>query len=269
MKTFTVFALAILGAALALASANEPAKDDKAAKYAEFSKLIHQMVVKQMPKVYEDTSGWGQTIPLKEPLRLPGLRTYIKKGNRVELPHGLWRKIRVSMNDPAKDLRIQVKDFKAVDAKTYRLVLDSDSSVRTRIEAQHWQKGLALAGVNGKADVRVVLSMDCDVIISLDTKKFPPELKVEPKVTRLSVDLKDFVLREVSMARLGLILEGEKAKEWGDQFKDILKAAVKSSEPKIKDYANQAIAKSIREGKATLTGSGLLQLLGAGEKDKK
>lgn len=256
----------ILSAALIVATADEPARDAKPDQYAEFSKLIHQMVVKQIPKVYEDSSAWGKTIPLTEPLRLPGLRTYIKKGDKVELPHGLWRKVRVWMDNPDKDLRIQVKDLKKLDAKSFRLVVDSESAVRTEVEAKHWQKGLTLAGFSGKADVAVAMSMDCDIAIAL-TSNF--ELKVEPKITRLNIDLKDINLREVSTLRLGVILEGEKAKEFGGQFKDILQAAVKTAEPTVKDHANQAIAKSIREGKGTFGAASLLKLLGSGEKAKK
>lgn len=261
-----VSAVTVLWLSLLVATADEPVKDVKPDQYAEFSKLIHQMAVKQMPKVYEDDSGWGRTIPLTEPLRLPGLRTYIKKGDKVELPHGFWKKVKVWMNDPNKDLRIQVKDFKQLDAKSLRLVVDSESAVRTQIEAQHWQKGLALAGFAGKADLTVFMSMDCDVAISL-TKNF--EFKVDPKITRLNMDLKDITLREVSTPRLGVILEGDTAKEFGGQFKEILQMAAKSAEPKVKDLANQAIAKSIREGKGTLGAAGLLKLLGNGEKGKK
>jgi hypothetical protein len=256
----------IIFATLVVAAADEPVQDAKPDQYADFSRLIHQMVVKQMPKVYEDDSSWGKTIPLTEPLRLPGLRTYIKKGDKVELPHGLWKKVRVWMNDPDKDLRIQVKDFKKLDAKTFRLVVDSESDVRSQIDAQHWQKGLALAGFAGKADLTVAISMDCDVGVSL-TSNF--ELKIDPKITRLNMDLKDVLLREVSTPRLGVVLEGEKAKEFGGQFKEILQIAAKSAEPKVKDLANQAIAKSIREGKGTLGAAHLLKLLGNGEKAKK
>ncbi|MBM4067883.1 MAG: hypothetical protein FJ271_02920 [Planctomycetes bacterium] len=260
-----MFVVAVVVAARADERARDDIKDNPD-KFADFSKVIHGMVVKQMPKVYEDKSAWGQTIPLKEPLRLPNLRTYVKKGNKVELPHGLWRKVRVRMDDPQRDLKIKVRDFKAIDAKTYRVVVDSESAVRTEIEAQHWQKGLTLVGFKGKADCVVAVSLDCDVSIALDPKTFA--LKVDPKVTRLNLDLKDFTLREVGTVRLGQVLEGEQAKAFGDQFKDLLQTAVKASEPRVKDYANKTIAKSIEEGKGTLGGAGLLKFLGNAPKDK-
>lgn len=263
VRALLILCLILLGL-LTDSRADAPAKTDDAEKYAEFSKLIHGMVVKQMPKVYEDASAWGQTIPLKDPLRLPNLRTYIKKGNKVELPHGLWRKVRVWMDNPARDLLIKVTDFKSIDARNHRMSVDTQSAVHTQIEAQHWQKGLALVGFNGKADAVINVSLDCDITISLEPKTF--QFKVEPKVTRLNLDLKDFVLREVATGRLGPILKDEGAKEFGDQFKELLQSAVKASEPRVKSYANQMIAKSIQEGKGTV---GLLKFFGAGAKDKK
>ena len=53
-----------------------PAAEDAKAQtpkqdYADFSRLIHKMVVKQLPKEFEDYSAWGQMVPLTEPVRFP------------------------------------------------------------------------------------------------------------------------------------------------------------------------------------------------------
>src|SRR4051812_31645525 len=96
----TFFATALLILAASWTSADEPAKEP-AKDYTEFSKLLHKMVVAQVPKYVEDNSGWGGTIPIPDKLRLPRLpRTRIKVGDREELPHGLWRKLRVTIDDP-------------------------------------------------------------------------------------------------------------------------------------------------------------------------
>jgi hypothetical protein len=249
------------------AAGDEPCKAD-AKDYAEFSKLLHQMVVSQLPKVIEDNSGWGQTVPIPDKLSLPKLRTRIKVGDKEELPHGLWRKIKVWMTEPAKDLQIRVRDFKSVDSKTYRLVVEADAVLHTDIDAQHWQKGLTLGGFNGQADVTLGLTLEFDVQVTLNTKKFPPELKIDPKVTDLKTDLKDFTLKQVSMKKLGLGLDGDKAKELGNQFKGILQDQLSKAEPAIKAKANEAIAKSLREGKGTMGAGELMKALSS-DKEKK
>src|SRR5438067_7323828 len=113
----TAFLIVILVFVPSALSAGEktPTKID----YAEFSKLVHHIVVKSLPKQFADTSGWGQTIPIPPKLSLPNLRKYVKVGDKLELPHGAWRRFKGSMEDPVKNLKINVKDFKALDDKTF------------------------------------------------------------------------------------------------------------------------------------------------------
>jgi hypothetical protein len=264
-------ALKLLGslsfvALVGLALADDNAKTGKPpgkADYADFSKLLQQFVVTKIPKMYEDTSGWGQTVPVPGKLRLAGLRTMVRVGDRMELPHGLWRKVKVSMKDPAKDLHITVLDVKRLNPKTVRVSVAVDATFSTAVQAQLWQKGLALPGFAGRAGATLGVLVDCDVTMDLVAAKFPPEFKVEPKVANLKMDLKEFDLQEVSTLRLGRVLEGERARDVGNQYKSMLQDLMHSAEPTVKDYANEAIAKSIREGKGTFGTGALFKMLGA------
>jgi len=151
--------------------------------------------VKQLPKDFEDASGWGQTIPVTEKLPFPGLRKFIKVGDKLEVPHGTWRRFKGKIEQPDKNLKIVVKDFKQIDGKNYRIVVDVDVIVLTHTEIQQWQKGLLLIGGQAAIDVNMTAAIVCDVCVSLDLKKFPPELKIEPKVKELDLDLVDFTVR--------------------------------------------------------------------------
>lgn len=245
-----------------LALSDEPAKDSSKPDYAEFSKLVHGLIVKQIPKEVQDDSGWGQTVPLPPKLTLPKLRNYVKVGDRIELPHGFWRKIKLTMADPAKDVKINVREFKPTDKKTYKVVLDAEAAARGWTETQHWQKGLQLVGFIAEADTVVKLAIDCEVAVSLDTKKFPPEVKVDPKVTGLKTEVKEFDLQYVKLRRLGTVLEGQQAKEAGEQFKGIVNDGLKVFEPQIRGLVNQAIAQSLKDGKGSLSAGELLKALG-------
>jgi hypothetical protein len=256
----------VLFAALFSVTAAGDNKSDKSPTkpdYAEFSKVLQKLIASKIPKMYEDTSGWGQTVPVPDRLRLAGLRTLVRVGNHMELPHGLWRKVKVTMKDPEKDLKISVRDVKRINPKNMRVTVAAEASFGTAVQAQLWQKGLALPGFAGRANATLGVLVDCDVTMELVANKFPPELKVEPKVAGLKMDLHDFTLQEVSTLRLGRVLEGERAKEVGNQYKGILQDLMHSAEPTVKDYANEAIAKSIREGKGTLSAAQLFKILGA------
>jgi hypothetical protein len=249
--------------ALVAAAPDDNGKTAKKPDYAEMSKMIQKLAADKMPRMIEDTSGWGQTVPIPEKLRAPGLRKTVRVGNRMELPHGLWRKVKVWMKDPAKDLRINVRDVQRLDPKTIRVTVDSQATFGTAVQAQLWQKGLALPGFAGKAGATIGVLLDCDVAMEFVTNKFPPEVKIVPKITKLKTDLRDFNLQEISTLRLGTILQGERAKEFGNKYKDILKDLMHSAEPMIKDYANDAIAQSLKEGKGTFGAAAVFKMLGA------
>src|SRR5262249_27440526 len=152
--------------------------------YADFSRLIHKMVVKELPKEFEDKIGWGQMVPLTEKLRFPNLpRARVRIGDKEGYPNGLWKRYKARIADPAKDLKINVREFSKVDSKTFRLAVDSEVLLAGEGEIQNWQKGLPLGRISAQADALVGLGMVFDVGVTLNTKKFPPDLNVEPKLT--------------------------------------------------------------------------------------
>ncbi len=223
--------------------------------YAAFSKIIHRVVVKQLPKEFEDASGWGKMIEVPANLPLAGLRKLVKVGDHLEAPHGTWRRFKGKIEEPDKNLKIVVKDFKKVNEKTYRVAVDVDATILCRGEVQQWQKGLMLIGAEAAADANVTAAVVCDIGVSLNVKKFPPELNIEPKVTELGLELVDVKVRG------GPILKGENGKALANDFKDVLRGAVKASEPLVKAEANRAIAESLREGKGAISAAAILEAL--------
>jgi hypothetical protein len=247
--------------ALLPAPAQEPVKAP-GIDYTELSRLIQKIAAAQAPKVIEDNSGWTGSVPLSTNLKLPRLkREMIKVGDRLELPHGIWHKEKVWLLEPEKTLAIRVRDLKPLDAKTYRLALDADVALHGQVEVQTWQKGLALVGFIAEADAFIGLNLEFEIGITLETKKFPPEIKVVPKVSELKTDLKDFALRQVTLRRLGTILEGETAREAGNQVKGYLQEAMRRYEPEFKERANETIARSLREGKGGFSADALFKAL--------
>ena len=263
MQPKLVAGMLLIPAFWTLASAGDPAKNEK---YAEFSKLINKIALKEIPNYIQDNTGWGQTMPIPPgKLRFANLRTTVKVKDHFEFPHGLWRKVKVWMKEPAKDLDIRVREFK-VDGKIIHISLDAVVTAETEIEAEHWQRGIFLWGFKGKAGPKIGVAVDCDVAIS--PGKSLLEVKVEPKVTSLKVDLKDLNLRELNTARLGKVAEGENAKALGNRYKDVLQDAIDYFKPTLEDYANQAIAQSLKEGRGTISLTELMKFTNSAPKKK-
>ena len=187
---------------------------------------------------------------------LPGLRTYVKVGDKLEVPHGAWQRFKGRLENPDKNLKIVVKDFKKNEGgKTYRLAADIDVTIFCQAEWQFWQKGLLLIGAESSADANFTAALVCDVGVTLDITKFPPEVTVEPKVAELGLNLVDIKPRQEP------ILKGEKGDALRRDLKEILRTLVKASEPLVKDYANQAIAQSLKDGKGAISAGAILKSL--------
>ena len=52
-------------------------------EYVEFSKLVHGIVVKELPKQFEDASGWGGMTEIPNNLPLMALRKTVKVGDKL------------------------------------------------------------------------------------------------------------------------------------------------------------------------------------------
>ena len=224
-------------------------------EYTAFSHLVHKIVVKQLPKEFEENSGWGQMIEVPANIRLAGLRKMVKVGDRLEAPHGAWRRFKGKIEDPDKNLKIVVKDFKKLDDRTYRITVDVEATILCHGEWQQWQKGLLLIGGEAIGDADFKAAIVCDVAVSPNFKKFPPELNIKPKVMELELDLVDLKIRD------GAVLKGERAKMLSSDLKDLMRSVVKASEPMVKEYANQAIVEGLKEGNGTISAGAILKAL--------
>jgi hypothetical protein len=259
-KAFSLGVLA-LGGLWSLAAGQEPAKVASKQDYTELSRMVHKMVAAQFPKVFEKDTGWGQTIPVPDKLRLQRLRTRVMVGGREELPHGLWRKVRAQVNDPEKDLTVRVRGLEKKEGSSYRLTLDVDAALSGEMEVQSWRKGLLLLNLIGQGDVVVGIALECDVAVALDPKQPLGKVKLTPKVVDLKMSLKEFTLRQVALRRLGPILEGEQARAAGEQLKGFLETQLRSLEAGMKDRFNEAIAQGLADGKGTVPVAEIMKAL--------
>ncbi len=225
--------------------------------YREFSKLIEQLVVKRLPGEVEDVTHWGTTIPIPPNLRLAGLRSYVKVGDHFEVPHGAWRRMKAKIERPDENLKIRVTEFRQLDDKNFRLALDADAKVFCQGEWQQWQKGLMLINGFAQADADFAIALVCDIGVAFEFKGFTPEIKLDPKVTELHVHVRDLRFRD---ARGGPV-EIEPGPALVEKLKGLLNDGIKLVEPQIKEYANEAIARGLRQSRGDISTAALLKAL--------
>jgi hypothetical protein len=253
----SMFALRMLFAGVVVSVFAVPAAvpAEEKSEYADLSNLIQKTLLAQLPKEIEDRSGWGKTIPIQPDMKLTVLHTRIKVGDKEELPHGAWVRNKMWFDDPAKDMQIAVREVRKTDARTTRVRLEAVVSAHLERERKLWNKGLGLPGLVTQADAKVQVDLDCDVVISLNAKAFPPEVVVEPKVTGCKIEIKEFELRKFG----GKTLDGERAHEISKEATVVLNELIRLNEDRIKDLANVVIARALKDGKGKFSAGGLLE----------
>jgi hypothetical protein len=227
---------------------------------ADLTRLIHRAIVAHMPGVYEDKSGWGHTIPLPERVILPRLkRTVVQVGDHMEVPDGSWRKVRLRLEDPDRDLHIHVRSFKRLGPMTYRVVVDADVAVRSEADLQQWRNGVALADLTARADVGLTVRVECDVTARLAAGKAPARLILEPEIKDLKLNLKEFTPKQVTFRRAGLTIGGGAVEAAGEEVRGAVQVMLRSMEPDVKQRAGEALARALKEGKDPLPAAEVLR----------
>jgi hypothetical protein len=250
MMNIRLAALGVMALLAAVARAQEP-KD-----YSELSRLIQQAAVEKCPKRFEDKSEWGRTIPPPPAVRMPRLRRAVVQVNgHDEFPDGTWKRTLVWLDDPAKDVSIRVLDVQQQETNRYRVKLGATVSFHGERERKRWKNGVQLFGLAVQADAKIAAELTCDVKITLDASKFPPDVVAEPKVVASRLELQEFDLN-----RVGNVLVGEPAHDLGNELKGLLQELVRMHEGEVKDYANAALAKALKGGQARIPATELLKL---------
>jgi hypothetical protein len=239
--------LVLVPATIHAQSVSKPAEPERPA--AQLENMIFKMVTAKLPEVHEDASGWGHTIPLPERVRAPRLRrTIIEVDGRPEVPDGTWRKVRLRIPDPARNLNIHVKNMEKVDLTNYRLKVDADVNLQVDADVQRWRNGILLADVDAHARVGLKVVVDCDIAARLDTAG----LQLEPDIKGLKLILRHLTPSRVTLRRAGVTLAGESLEAAAQEFKDHLQEVLRAKEPDITKRANEALKRAMRKDKDPL-----------------
>lgn len=227
---------------------------------AEVAKLLCKFVNEKLPKpfAFEDMSGWGKTVPDPGNLRATRLRrTWVQVGDRMELPNGIWTRTKIVIADPKQDIDIRIPAFRKMDDKKLDLQIEATVRLVGEREWKTWRYGIGLLpGITVQADVVVVITADCDVGVNVLKGKFPPEVEIAPAVRQVRLDIKEFAVRRIGP----VALLGDTSKSVSDDLRGFIEGMVKAKEMEAKDFANKAIAETLKDGKAKLSVTDLLKL---------
>jgi hypothetical protein len=245
--------LFLLGLATPLAAQPMPPAEDPA---AELNQLIHKAIAVRLPKVTEDDSGWGRTIPLPDKIRLPrARRTIVEVNGQPEVPDGTWIKTRLSVEDPDRDVKIHVRTFKRLSATSYRMTLEADVAFRSEADTQRWRNGLLLGDATVNADLSVRVFLDCEIAARVGATG----ITLVPDVKDLTLTLKEYTPHRVKLNRSGLSVEGDLVESLSDLLKSNVESQLRVKEANLKKTASESLAAVMKDRKNPLNPAAMLK----------
>ncbi len=216
------------------APARPPAMDEPAlGKW-----LLEHILYEALPTNYEDTKKWGTTKEVFDGwhTKADGLKISTKrKWKRVE--HGTWKRYRITMLDPAQNLRVRLDELQATGPGRTRAAVLVHTRVHAWGELQEWQRGIRLVGIGAEALADLELRMTVHVQGYLDSSKIPADLVLDPVVESAEIRMPSFKLTRVGKA------EGPIVRELGDGLEHLLDRLLADKNQELAARLNRQIEK--------------------------
>jgi hypothetical protein len=203
------------------------------------SRLGRLIALAAIPEQYENRKHWGMTAERWDGLiiRREGLRIETKRRMK-EVNHGTWKMYRVRLLDPEDEFLLQVDNLRQTPDKQAACDITVIARLAVFGRISQWEKGIQLYSLSADAQARVRLQMACTFQLSLDPTRHPPDVVVEPAVTKAEVELIDFRLQRLSD------LHGPLVKQLGRGMRKIVEDRLQDQQPSIPEKINRQIAKN-------------------------
>ena len=203
----------------------------------EFQQLITRLAREHLPDKYEKTKNWGKTTRVfdgwkweRDGLRLETRRRF-KDAN-----DGAWRKYSIRLLDPEHKFEIRVANLRQRDSLA---VCDVTVIAAARVWGRHtqWENGVQLISLSAEADARLRLRAELAVALKLDGAKWPPDVSLEPRVTKADLDILEFKLRRISH------FDGPLVKSLSSSVREVLEDKIAEDRKKLLASLNKSLAK--------------------------
>ena len=137
---------------------------------ALLSQALKDLLVQLLPgTLYESAPGWGRTTKVANGLKWTGQGLQRHPEVQYTLRNdGLWRKVRVTADDPAHSLQLSLSDVQQDQAGRMTFVLTVYLGLRARVELQKWQAGVRIYSASARARMRVRLTLRCEASLRME-----------------------------------------------------------------------------------------------------
>jgi hypothetical protein len=201
------------------------------------AQLVTPLIAEAVPREFEGKKDWGKTTTVVSGLHSEG--NFFKfdiHRQTSEVNDGIWKKYRVTLIDPDKNLEIRIDNMHRLDSDRYALTLFVAAKVHGWARAVVYEHGVHVISLDAEGDTSIRLWIDAEVgVETVESSTFIPGLELRPVVTDARLKFDDFKLTRISDVR------GAIAKELGDLLRKELQK--KLSGPKLVERFNHSLQK--------------------------
>jgi hypothetical protein len=238
VRQLTLIALVLLAGAATIPEPRcAPAASEPSVSADVVSAVAARLIADAIPREYERSKDWGRTKRITTGLRSSGnFFEFDIHRRKTEVNHGVWKKYRITLVEPDKNLDVQITNLRSIEPNRFALTLSVAARVHGWVRAKVYDRGIHLIALEAEADTNVQLTVDAEFAIeSVPTSTYLPGIAVRPHVKAARVKLKDFRLNRISDLR------GSLAHELGDGLRHVLEDELTG--PKLVAKLNRSIEK--------------------------
>jgi hypothetical protein len=201
------------------------------------AQLVTPLISEAVPREFEGQKDWGKTKVVTTGVRSEGnFFRFDIHSKKEEVNDGIWKKYRVTLVEPEKNLQIRIDDMHRLESGKYALTLFVAAKVHGWARAVVYEHGVHVISLEAEGDTAIRLWVDAEVgVETVESSTFIPGLQLQPVVTDARLKFDDFKLTRISDVR------GAVAKELGDLLRKEMQK--KLSGPKLVDRFNHALQK--------------------------
>jgi hypothetical protein len=201
------------------------------------AQLVTPLIAEAVPREFEGQKDWGKTKNVTTGLRSEGnFFRFDIHSKKNEVNDGVWKKYRVTLIDPDKNLELRIDNMHRLESGKYALTSFVAAKVHGWARAIVYEHGVHVISLEAEGDTAIRLWVDAEVgVETVQSSTFIPGLELRPVVTDARLKFDDFKLTRISDVR------GAVAKELGDLLRKELQK--KLSGPNLVDRFNHALQK--------------------------
>jgi len=219
--------------------------------------LITKIALDVIDHDYQDLRDWNRrkTTTSGVDIRLDGLKLKTHR-RRKEGKDGTWKMYQVKLADPQKDLRVDIEQLRLSGGKIQLQAL-VDVRLATLARLQQWERDVRLLSITVEAGARVRMRLWAEIGVRFGADGLAPVVILQPRVTRLDLNLAEFQLRRIGDVR------GPLVEQLSHNLADLVADKLADREKGLVAKANKQIEKNrdaLRLSVADFLGSRIGQL---------